>query len=70
MTPRSELQAFHSRIEKSIAKSKKFERCLLTKIALILKLNGLTAEKRAERNHTNLTAESGANLRCALTKMN
>ena len=64
-SPRSELQAFHSRLEKSIVKSKKFERCLLTKITRILKLNRLTAEKQAERNHSNLTAESGANLRCA-----
>ena len=27
--------------------------------------NELTAEKQAERNHSNLTAESGAYLRCA-----
>ena len=35
-TSRSESQAFHSRIANSIAKSKNFERHLLTKITLIL----------------------------------
>ena len=39
VTPRSELQAFHSRLKKSIAKSKKFNHSSLTKITLILKLH-------------------------------
>ena len=69
-SPRSELQAFLLALGKKHCKIEKIWRSSLTKITRILKLNSLTAEKQAECNRSNFTVESGANLRCALTKRN